>query len=78
MDDELRVGAEVWFKVLYCENTRTSGAYERWRQCWVTHINETGTVVSVRWYETPFNEVRKALRKEDVKRQCPGDPLFSC
>lgn len=78
-EQELRVGQEVWFKVVYCESTKQAGgARERWRQSWVTHINPTGTVVSVRWYETPMNEVRRALMAGDVKRSCPGEPLFSC
>lgn len=78
VNDELYVGREVWFKVVYCEDTRRGGAYERWRQCYVTHVNTEGTIVNVRFYETTYTEVRKALRREDVKLTCPGDPLFSC
>jgi hypothetical protein len=75
-DDELTIGSRVWFKVLYCEDTRKGGAYERWRESWVFNI--TDATVSVRYYETPFNEHRKTLRREDIRLSCPGDPLFSC
>ena len=75
-EDDLYVGREVWFKVLYCEDSRKGGAYERWRQCYVTNV--TGAVVGVRYYDTPFHEQRKVLRREDVRLSCPGDPLFSC
>jgi len=65
----------VWFQILYYEH-RLWRARIRYQQCRVVCTDEY--TVTVRWYDTPHHEVRKVLRIEQVYRECPGEPLFSC
>lgn len=67
-------GDEVWFQILYYEHNK--GARIRYQQARVV-MTDVWTV-TVRYYESPHHEVRVVKRHEQVFKECPGEPLFSC
>ena len=67
-------GDEVWFQVVYYEH-RLQRARLRYQQCRVWGTDEY--TVTVFWCDAPHHEIRKVLRREQVYRECPGEPLFS-